>query len=918
MTTKTEAIKNFLTATAPPDLAKLYSFEMECQVNVSPDKGERITGEYKGHNWHGWTDGDQTWKNFRIPLHASGTPEYTDTAMKFDLEAHAEGIGMTGWNWVKRKSVYVAFDFDAITGHSEKHEQKLTDSQLREVQETACKIPWVTVRRSTSGNGLHLYVFLNEVDTENHTEHMALARAILSKMSAIAGFDFDSKVDNCGSNIWVWHRKFVRSNGIGLKLVKQGDVLADIPINWRDHVKVASGARKKNKPGFVPEATAGNFEEFCGQHTRVQLDDEHRALMEFLNQQGALWWWDTDHAMMVAHTADLKLAHTKLGMRGVFETISQGREKGADQNCFGYPMRRGAWVIRRHTPNVAEHESWDQDASGWTRCYLNRDPDIRTAARFKGGNEMETGGFFFKEMKSAVEAAKALGAVTDVPEKIATIPGVLKPHKDGRLILQIEAPSQPSATASDYDRQEYGKLVADMTQRGWVLEKTKWKLVFGVKSSSGDQEKEIGNYDDLIRHLVSEAAENCGWVAKSDGTWINEPLEHIRVVLTAAGVNPKDIALVIGASVMKKWTLVNRPFAPEYPGDRTWNRGAAQLAFTPSTDIDNLKYDTWTKILNHCGSGLDIAIRSNKWCQENFVTTGGEYLKCWIASMIQFPLQPLPYLFLYGPQGSGKSILHESLKLLMTHGYARADAALISQSGFNAELENAVLCIVEETDLRANKSVAYNRIKDWITSLSISIHRKGKTPYMSPNSSHWIQTGNNLEYCPIFEGDTRITLCYVQLHEQTIPRDELLEKLKKEASDFLAMILKFEIPHSNGRLYVPVIETDDKREAQQENQSDLERYLTEHCYYAPGKIIKFSEVYDRFIEQVESNRVTYWTKIRFGRELPVRFPRGRLMSKQGQFFVANISFDPVPEAELHITRYVVNDQILRLEGEEVQ
>jgi hypothetical protein len=910
--TKTQAIKEFLMAKSPPDLAKLYGFDMECQVLVAQDKGERVEGEHHGHRWQGYSDGDQTWKNFRIPLHANTVPEYKDGMMRFSLADHADGIGMTGWDWTHRKSRWVAFDFDAITGHSEKHEQKLTDAQLKDVQDTACKIPWVTVRRSTSGNGLHLYVFLPGVDTANHTEHMALARAILSKMSAIAGFDFDSKVDNCGSNIWVWHRKYARSNGMGLKLVKQGEVLTDIPLNWRDHVKVAAGAARKNKPGFIPEAGVMTFEELCGQHPKVQIDSEHRGLMEYLDKIGALWWFDTDHHMLVAHTHDLKAAHQTLHMRGVFDTSSQGREHGADQNCFAYPMRRGAWAVRRHTPGVQEHESWDQDASGWTRCYLNRDPDIKIASRAQGGNEMEKGGFYFQHATKAVEAAKALGASTELPDSIKSVAAVLKPHKDGRLILEIDAPAEPKTSASDFDKQTYTRLAADLTGKGWVNEKGKWKLVFGVKSDR-QEEQEIGNYDDLIRHLVTESGlgENCGWVVKSDGIWINEPLEHVRVVLTAQGVNPKDIGLVIGSSVMKKWTLVNRPFAPEYPGDRTWNRGAAQLAYVPSSDIDNLKFDTWRSILNHCGSGLDDAVKTDDWCKANMIHTGGDYLFAWVASLIKNPLQPLPYLFFYGPQGSGKSIFHEALRLLMTTGCIRADAALISQSGFNAELENAVLCIIEETDLRANKSQAYNRIKDWVTSLTLSIHRKGKTPYMTPNSTHWIQCGNDGEYCPVFPGDTRITMCYVGLINEPVPKDELIERLKKEASDFLAAILQYEIPKSNDRLFVRVIETDDKKLAQECNLSDLERYISENCHYVPGAYIKFSEFHDKFVEQVSANRVSYWSKIRLGKELPVKHPRGRLMRFSGQHFVGNISWEPPDPTAPPLPRLIAqNDELI--------
>ena len=49
--TRTEAIKLFLTAKTHKDLAELYSFDMEVQVNVAEDGGSRITGEYKGKQW---------------------------------------------------------------------------------------------------------------------------------------------------------------------------------------------------------------------------------------------------------------------------------------------------------------------------------------------------------------------------------------------------------------------------------------------------------------------------------------------------------------------------------------------------------------------------------------------------------------------------------------------------------------------------------------------------------------------------------------------------------------------------------------------------------------------------------------------------------------------------------------------------
>ncbi|NJL71396.1 MAG: hypothetical protein HC888_07155, partial [Candidatus Competibacteraceae bacterium] len=241
-------------------------------MNVLQGRGERIdAGNIKGRKFQVYTDGIQQWANFRIPKHANSEPEYTDTNISFDLEQHAEGIGLTGWDWAAKRSRWVAFDFDAIIGHADSHEKKLADGELQRVQEIACSIPWVTVRKSTSGNGLHLYVFVDNVPTANHVEHAALARAILGKMSAVTGFDFDTKVDNCGHIMWIWHRKFEKNKSEGLRLISQGETLTDIPLSWRDHIRVTSGSRRKNIPAFINEKKIDWFEELCGQHPRVPL-----------------------------------------------------------------------------------------------------------------------------------------------------------------------------------------------------------------------------------------------------------------------------------------------------------------------------------------------------------------------------------------------------------------------------------------------------------------------------------------------------------------------------------------------------------------------------------------------------------------------------------------------------------------------
>ncbi|MCP4243210.1 MAG: hypothetical protein GY772_21860, partial [bacterium] len=157
--TKSQAIKKFLTNCARPELAELYHLGMECQVNVRQGCGEVITGDYLGKRWRGFTDGLVTWKPIRIPFKAFDNPEWTDTPMSFPLDVHVDGIGMTGWNWQDRESIWFAYDFDGMVGHSEKHLAKLTDEEMEEVKRKACELDYVEVRKSSSGTGLHLYVY---------------------------------------------------------------------------------------------------------------------------------------------------------------------------------------------------------------------------------------------------------------------------------------------------------------------------------------------------------------------------------------------------------------------------------------------------------------------------------------------------------------------------------------------------------------------------------------------------------------------------------------------------------------------------------------------------------------------------------------------------------------------------------------
>lgn len=898
---RSTAIGNFLKARTHSYLAELYTPAMEVQILVAPDGGNKIEGEFKGRAWSAWTDGCQTWKSFRMPLNANSTPESNDSVMSYDLATHAEGIGMTGWNWEKRQSEWLGFDFDSITGHSERHAGRLVDAELLAVEKAAQEIPWVTTLKSTSGKGLHLYVFLRPFHTDNHTEHAALGRSILGMMSAITGFDFNAKVDACGGNMWVWHRKMEGTDG--LTLLKQGDELTEIPVNWRDHIAVVSGKRRRTLPSFVEKNAEVQddaermFEELTGQQTQMKLDSEHHKLIDWLRDNNAVWSWNTDQHMLITHTIWLKEAHEALGLRGPFQTIATGTERAVDQNCFAYPIRRGGWSVRRYTPGVAEAATWRQDGAGWTQCFYNREPDLSTSAYSHGAVEDPSGGFVFHHAEDAKKAAFALGADVKVATYALARRTKLKEHKDGRLIVEVTHESTDNPNE----------------MHGWFQKGKTWQRIYNVQASS-PVGQELANYDDMVRHIVAESGDDCGWVIKSDQAWRAEPLAHVRSGLKSEfGLSPKDSDLVVGSSVFKPWCLVNRPFQPEYTGDRTWNRNAAQFRYYPSqTDIDRLSHPTWSKLLDHVGKGLDYAVRNNPWCISNGVLTGADYLKIWIASLFQEPTQPLPYLFFYSQeQNTGKSSFHEALSLLMTKGVVHADSALISQQGFNGELENAILCVIEEIDLRKHRGTAYNRLKTWVTSIRLPIHKKNGTPYDIPNTSHYVQCANDIEYCPIFPGDTRITMIKVpQIPDsELIPKRQFIALLEKEASDFMAAVTTLEIPASGDRLNLPTISTEDKLTAEKANQTSLELFLDENAYHVDGSMITIADFYDQFRDWLDPSQMQEWSKIKVGRNMPGHFPKGRRIT-DAHWCYGNISWTPRPPGDSILEALVVRDDKL--------
>jgi phage/plasmid-associated DNA primase len=242
-------------------------------------------------------------------------------------------------------------------------------------------------------------------------------------------------------------------------------------------------------------------------------------------------------------------------------------------------------------------------------------------------------------------------------------------------------------------------------------------------------------------------------------------------------------------------------------------------------------------ILNHVGSSLNGKVPP--WGD---VVTGGDYLRAYVAAIFQDPFCHLPYLFLYGPENSGKSIFHEAVALLLTGGVVSAVRALTDPKSFNGELKGAVLCTVEELDV-ANSRVASARIKDYTTSPTLSIRQLYMPPHNVANTTHWVQCANKITYCPVFPGDTRITVCKVGPPPADIPKHELITRLKLEAPNFLRSILDMPLPPATGRLRVPVVETDSKESLQETNENPLAEFIREKNLAEPGGVVLVADLY---------------------------------------------------------------------------
>jgi hypothetical protein len=625
-------------------------------------------------------------------------------------------------------------------------------------------------------------------------------------------------------------------------------------------------------------------------------------------QTGATTLWVADHHLLQTHTCALQTIKEEMKLKGVFETISDGKDLGTP-NCFCFPLPDGAWKVCRFSPGIAEAPTWTQDEKGWTTCFFNKLSNLTDACRLYNGAETESGGFRFTDIQAACKAAEAIGQILDLTGLKREVGAVtLKPHKDGRLIVVIDkpedmyTPSPPKTNASEITVQRYNEAKAAYNAglkdyeelKTWVTNKKDWMKIFDVQVEQ-ENELQTCEYDDSVRGLVSNN-EVIGIVIKSNNEWVRQSTSHAKLILQSRGISDMDADSILGGSLDNAWRIVNLPFHAEYPGGRQWNMDAAQFKFKAAELSDNeVPYHPhWDMIYNHIGSELTPVLQNMPWAQQGNIKTGADYLRAWTASVFRYPFSPTPYLFLFGSENCGKSIFFESLQLLVTKGVVKADHAL-GKTEFNGELAGAIICAVEEIDVTKNPG-AHAKIKDWVTSKTIPIRRMRHDVYAIPNTTHWVQTANTQYNCPVFEGDTRITVIRVpDLNDDVrVVKYKMEEALEQEAPHFLHTIMNLELPPVIDRLRVPIIVTASKKRVAEDNRTVLEAFIAENCVVKENACeITYQAFYDLFQTTVDPHDLYKWRKIDVRRGLPIK--HSIITGQHNAKYVANLAWKPVNE-----------------------
>jgi len=808
MSTVRQGIERFLESQIADSkfLISRYSTNLETQVMVYPGHEENESGV-------GWAGDGQTWADHRWPHNSNTTPSYKDRTLTYSPGEHCKAIGTSWWNWVDGTSIGIGLDIDTEESHAVTT-TTVTPEQLDEIIEKLKQLSYVTLVRSKSGQGIHIYVFFNEYDlplASNHNEHKKHAVATLAKMCRDMDYDLSQHVDAKGSIFWLWAAEIGDGGFELLKDCTKPIGAADLVEFYDTQFDTRSG---KSLTGYNSQGLEVTESDDGLDEQRYTLDDEHKAILMELEDAPFEKVWIPEHNMLQTSTAALEQLFDRRReagdpLKGLFRTTASGKD--AKRNCYITPRENGSFKVTRFGGAVSEHDLWEE-VDGKTVCYFNQPLSNLT---------------LLKRFASKVTQANKM---TFQPEMLAQILRAMEHEMPEDLIGDT-----PIAVTLNGD----GTYTAKCPD--WEVD---WQLplVHSPDERSGYTTIDIELADRHVRHLMSETGICLGFTLKWKGGWIwpakdSIALNRLQEVFGQAADSVRNQV------VENSWTVTDHPFQDEYPGDRVWNKDTVRFRVPPSDKPG--PHPHWDLILDHLGTSLNHVVRTTEWCQRWGLQTGADYLRAWVSCVVKHPFDPLPYLFFFGKQETGKSMFHEMLKTIFTGGVDRANGAMTSQSEFNGEIARSIVCYIEEMDLSKRKGT-YEKIKELTTARTIFVHNKGQTPYPQRNKCHFCQMGNSATDCPVEEGDRRIVVIEVPRIEKEIGKNRLERELTKEAAFFLRTLLDIDLPEPINRLRLPILDTDAKQDLEVSNRSDVHQIMAEMLKPCDGRSVKVSDAYNSY------------------------------------------------------------------------
>ncbi|MCP4896261.1 MAG: hypothetical protein GY906_04730 [bacterium] len=845
MTKTREAIQNFLNNREGDSrfLLSRYSTDLETQVMTSTD-GERDedTGKFVDPNTQ------ETWGNLRWPYQAGTDPNYRDPTISFSPAARVERLGTTWWDYVGKKSIAVGIDIDSEVGHAD----STTTNNSQDIAEIISKLKdldYVTIVKSTGGEGIHVYVFFDPAslpESNNHHEHTIVARKTLELISQDIDYNLKSHVDCVGSVFWIW-AKSSPADHPGFDVVKEGTYLD------------ASRLAAINLPS--PSVRGKGQVDF----ETVDFDDDHKRIIEAISSQPFYFNVRSDMNLVHTHTRAIADAISQgLEVKGSFVTNSNGDDP-MTANCFLAPLNNGAFRVVRFG-NGQQEPNWEYRNSR-NYCTLNESVS-------------------YQEVVSNASSGRRAGKYEITPDQAKEIASALgKP-------LAVDVPDDVWAVLIDGGTEFHSKKGAD----GWTKAGKTFKITIEADDPGNFASNVLSKADDHIRFVIQDGSPR-GWYHKLEsGKWLmHKSYGELACVVNGLFGEFADQAHQL--MMQNPWNMVQIPFEEEYPGERRWNFNAPQLKVEPSeSGGDHPHFDM---ILDHIGKDLNEAVLADDWCRKAGIQSGADFLRTWLACLIHYPDQPLPYLFLVGPQNSGKSVFHECSRFLFTHGVTSANSALTS--GFNAELAGSFLVYVEERDLADKKFNAYEKIKEWVTGRDLIIVEKYQTPYQTQNYLHFVQMANSSGHLPLEDGDTRIIALEVPALSNPVPKAILEDHLLQEAPRFLRTLLNTTVPPPNSRLRIPAIATATKNRMERQAMSQVMGFTTERVFKCDGSKIEVEAFYSEFQCYCKERGTTAEPSFTVMNEVSTRSDRFLLGQRNGKMYILNMTFDAKAKERAELT-----------------